>query len=352
MTTETRKPYGVVQHVDLSKVEIHPDVKNVRLKVLKADCRELMNSIRERGIQNPITCFFLEDKTFLVSGERRLASMRWLREEDPKDPDFRTIPVLYKDYGKDPKQIITDALYDNFIENVQRRNLNGYDMAMRLAFLIKEKGKKKSDLVKEIGKSLTWINEVLKFLDADPEVQRAVRDGDLSLDEGKKVAKLKSKEVQAKVATGLAAAKTEAKAGGEKGKKGRAAVRAVKAKMDATTRPLSHPAAKKMDIRRTKNTVFVILEEMSKAKHKNTKAFLMYSGFLNALNFVLGVTPALATDKFLKKYKVDVGADGKRVFPKSPKKKPRQTDIEDKKKKGKKPAVKKSAAKKKAGKKK
>lgn len=304
--------YGKVEYLDPKKIEKHKDVQNIRSKINKADCKELMTSIEERGVQNPITVFALNGKHYLVIGERRLSSVRWLAEDDPKDLNFKTIPALVKDYGKDLKVIIREALYDNFVENVNREDLNGFDIANRLNVFISN-GMNKQDLCTKIGKSITWVNECLKFLESDKEVQTQVKAGNISLDEAKKIAKL-PQDTQAKVAKGLAVAKEIADSTGDKKAK-----KAIKKGIDKATRTRSSVAPTKKEVKRSKNMVFEILEAMKKSGDKDSKPFLVMSGVFMMLQWSLGETRDLSLDKFLRKYKIEVGTDGRKAKPKKAK---------------------------------
>jgi hypothetical protein len=243
-----------------------------------------------------------------------LNSVRWLGEEYPKEPRFKKIPALVKDYGKDLKKLVREALFDNMIENIQREDLNGYDIAIRLKQLIDMK-MEKPQICQQIGKSITWVNETLKFLESDKTVQDAVKKGDLSLDEGKKVAKLDA-DKQATVAKGLVQAKELAATGDAKGKQ---AKKAIKKGLDSATRKRSGVAPSKKELKVQKNTMFEILEAMKKAGDKDSKPFLVLSGTYLAMQWAMGETRDLSLEKYLRKYKLNIGKDGRKVVPKAAK---------------------------------
>lgn len=318
----TEAQYGKVEYLDPKKIEIHKDTPNIRSRINKGECKDLMNSISERGVQNPITVFQSNGNTYLVSGERRLSSVLWLSEEYPKEARFKQIPVLVKKYGK---EFIRDVLFDNMIENIQREDLNGYDIAMRLKMLI-DMGMEKTAICQQIGKSITWVNETLKFLESDKELQDAVKKGDLSLDEGKKIAKLPD-EKQATVAKGLVQAKEIAQKTGDKSAK-----KKIKKGIDKATRKRSGVAPSKKEISVQKNTVFEILEAMKKAGDKDSKPFLVLSGAYLTLQWSMGEQRDMQLDKYLRKYKLDIGVDGRKVVPK-PKKTTKKKAASSKKKK-------------------
>jgi ParB/RepB/Spo0J family partition protein len=305
-----------LENVELDKIEIHPDVPNVRTKISKSECADLMKSIRTPGpaggVQNPIQCFKLDGRYFLVSGERRLSSCRWIREEDPKDERFRTIPVLIKNLGATKEEIIRNALFLNLTENIQRDDVNGYDLAIRLKDLI-DKGMEKPDICANLGKSVSWVNETLKFLDADPDVQKAVKSGKLTMDEGKKIARL-NPEIQSKTAEGLAAAKEI----GDKGAK-----RAIKNKMRAAVSRTGVARPSTKEIKYYFNVSAAVLKAMKDAEEEKTIPFATISGYYFCMEWALGQRkdPSDAFNKLLNKYKIEVDERGNAV-------KNKQIDIE------------------------
>jgi ParB-like chromosome segregation protein Spo0J len=212
-----------------------------------------------------------------------------LHEEFPTEKRFLEISVIVRKYNKD--NLINEALFDNFIENVQREDVAGIDLAERLKMLI-DKGINKNELQKQLSKSITWINETLKFLeDANQDVKDMVRAGDISLDEGKKLGKL-PKESQTVVAAGLAHVN---KTGDKKRKK------EIKDAVERATRVRSGKSPSKKLISKIRDQLSVLLKVTTDPKEKSA-----FKNTFAILEWVLGNTDKVINlDPYLKKYNVE-----------------------------------------------
>ena len=287
-----------IEYFHVDQIEKHPEVPNIRSKINKPDIKDLKDSIREKGVKTPISVFLEKDEDgkqhiYFVSGERRIKSVRELATEEPDKFDG-TIPAIVMQYSDNVKQ----ALFDNFIENIQRQDVNPVDVANRIKLLL-DKGFNKTEISKEIGKSVVWISEALNFLSkADDTVKEKVQAGDMTFDEGKKLSKLSSKEKQKIVAEGLVEAK-------EKGDK--KALKQIKKALEEKTRVRSTVAPGKKDITKKKELVFVIIKEMKKQKKNETesKKYAGMEGILLGLKYALGEEQDIKLGKICK----DLGID-------------------------------------------
>lgn len=273
-----------IEQVEITKIERHPDVPNVRSKISKNECSDLMKSIKVSGVKNPLACFRLNGNIYLVEGERRLSSVRWLAEDEPNNTEFKRVPVIFREYGNDEKELIKQALFDNLVENIQREDLNGYDLASRLQQML-DHGMTKEQIGKSIGKSITWINESLNFLKSDEEIKKGVMDGKLTLDEGKKLAKL-PKEHQGIVAKGL----IEAKSIGD-----RESVKKIKKGTKAATSKEGIEAPGKKEIQFYRNAMMTTLSCVRDKEGANDKSKrqIILGAMVTALDWVLGRSKGL-----------------------------------------------------------
>lgn len=297
--------YKNVEYVPVDQILDHPEVPNIRTDINKSDVAELMRSIREQGISSPLTCFVQDGKFFLVSGWRRRRAVIEICKDDPKFS--AEVPVLVRNY--DNGNTIQQALIENISENVNRRDVNPMDLADRINTLINA-GAGKQDMCQKLGKSITWLNNVLSVLDADPEVQAGVRRGEITMQEATQTSKL-PREAQATVAKGLGAAR---KSGDKKARK------AMKEKLqEATSDKISMPSKK--DIKYHRNVIQEIVHEMKTRKEDDIPDFSVLSGALHTFNWCLGEnTKTMNLDKFIKKYGIEIGNDGMRVKEKKEKK--------------------------------
>ena len=323
--------YKSVEYIDVSKIEDHPDIPNIRSEVNKADVKELILSIKKKGVQNPLTVFKGVEKYFLISGWRRREAVREIVKEDPKSK-LKSVPILVKEYDKDT--FVKDALYDNAIENIQRKDVNPYDQAMRIKMLL-DMGIGKQEICSQIGKSSTWLTETLNVLNADPEVIERLKKGDITISDAKRLAKL-PQETQSTIAKGLSAAKTS----GDK-----KTTQKIQKGMENVTRSRSHVAPAKQDIKYNKNLLMEIIIAMKEKKETKTEQYYVLSGCLKTLQWCLGETGDVNFVKIAEKYGIKIGKDGSRLKEKPKTAKPKTA------KPAKKKATKKKATKKKSGKK-
>lgn len=143
--------------------------------------QELSESIKEHGVVQPIVVRDDErGKYELVAGERRWRAARLLGME--------TIPAIIKDYS------IKELTAVSLVENIQRQNLNPMEEAAAYQLLIKEFSLSQEELAKRLGKSRPFIANTLRLLSLNPEVQKMVETGSLSMGHGRALLSLKSSQ--------------------------------------------------------------------------------------------------------------------------------------------------------------
>lgn len=118
---------------------------NVRKE--KGDLTELSNSIKEKGILEPLVVRPIGEKYEVIVGSRRL--------EAAKIAGLQKVPVIIKQM--DDKE----AMVTSLIENIQRENLQPEEEAAAYQKLIKILGSIRK-VAKSIGKSEASIREVLE----------------------------------------------------------------------------------------------------------------------------------------------------------------------------------------------
>ena len=126
----------------------------------------LRDSIKEKGVLQPILVRSKADKYEIIAGERRFQAA--------KLAGLATIPAIIRNLND--KETLEIAL----IENIQRENLNAIEEAQGFNRLMKEHNYTHEGLSKTIGKSRTYISNALRLLDLPKDVQKLVSDGKLS----------------------------------------------------------------------------------------------------------------------------------------------------------------------------
>ncbi len=146
----------------ITKLKIY-DVKRNRLQPRKVfnkeSLEELTNSIKERGVIQPIIVRkekSLVGKFEIIAGERR-----WLASQNA---GLHEIPVVILDV--DDEKTLEFAI----VENVQRQDLNAIEEAQGYQRLIDEFSYNQEKLAKFIGKSRSYIANSLRLLGLPKEV--------------------------------------------------------------------------------------------------------------------------------------------------------------------------------------
>jgi len=139
--------------------------------------RELMESIREHGIIQPLIVRLVNGKYELIAGERRFRASREL--------GLAEVPVIVRTASD--KDVLEMAL----IENLQRENLNPIEEAQAYERLAKEFSLRQEDIAQRVGKNRATVANAMRLLDLPGGVQGQLRDGKLSTGHAKVLLSLK-----------------------------------------------------------------------------------------------------------------------------------------------------------------
>lgn len=147
--------------------QITPNPRNPRDVFDEAGLDDLANSIREKGVVQPLLVRTLDEGSYeLIAGERR-----W-RAAQRAGLDM--VPVIVREV--DDKESLELAI----IENVQRSDLNSLEEALGYQQLIDAFGYKQKELATVIGKSRSHIANTLRLLKLPEGVQTHLSRGTLS----------------------------------------------------------------------------------------------------------------------------------------------------------------------------
>jgi ParB family transcriptional regulator, chromosome partitioning protein len=127
---------------------------------------ELVHSIKEIGLLQPVVVRRAGEGFELIAGERRLrASQR---------AGLIRIPAIVRDTGDD------DLLRDALLENLHRAQLNPLEEAAAYQQLLDDFGCTQDELATRIGRSRPQVSNTLRLLKLPPAVARRVAAGVLS----------------------------------------------------------------------------------------------------------------------------------------------------------------------------
>jgi ParB family transcriptional regulator, chromosome partitioning protein len=148
---------------------LRPNARNPRRIFASAELDELVASLRERGIIQPIVVRPLHgvaDGYEIVAGERR-----WRAAQRA---GLHEVPVVVIEATD------AEALQLAIIENVQRADLNPLEEAEGYRALVEEFGNSHDEIAKTIGKSRSYVANTLRLLKLSDPVKAYIHGGKLT----------------------------------------------------------------------------------------------------------------------------------------------------------------------------
>ena len=180
--------------------QLHPGEFQPRHNFNDATLNELASSIRQHGLLQPILVRPKSDGSYeIVAGERR-----WRAAQIAQ---IHEVPVIIRELDDDTTLEIA------LIENLQREDLNPIDEGRALKQLADEFGYSNEDIADKVGKSRSYVANMIRLTDLAPVVMSMVTQGKLSAGHARALLPLAEdqQEEQAKkiIALGLNVRQTE-----------------------------------------------------------------------------------------------------------------------------------------------
>ena len=153
--------------VPIEKVQPNPD--QPRRTFTQEQLQELASSIKEKGIIQPL---IVREKPGekgsyeIVAGERRWRAAQMAMQH--------TVPVIVRDFDD------TEVLEVAIIENIQRADLNPVEEAAGYKQLMEKFGHTQEKLSEVLGKSRSYIANLVRLLQLPDEVLEFLREGKLT----------------------------------------------------------------------------------------------------------------------------------------------------------------------------
>ncbi len=170
---------------------------------------ELAKSIKEHGVFTPIIVKKNGTDYVIISGERRYKACEKLGLE--------TIPAIVRAYEK--SKMIEIAL----VENLQREDLTPIEEAKAYVLLMKELSYNQTELAKHVGKSRSYVTNMLGLLNLPSTVLKYVDGNKISMGHARALSKLNDEKkvlliAKRIIAEGLSVRDVEAICAGERKK--------------------------------------------------------------------------------------------------------------------------------------
>lgn len=167
---------------DIDLKLINPNPYQPRKKFEQSKLVELSQSIKEYGILTPILVRKFEDKYQIVAGERRFRAAQLSK--------LKTVPVIIEAFNDN--QMMEIAL----IENIQREDLNVIEEARAFAGIQTSFKVTQEQLSKRLGKSRSYIANLLRLLSLPNNVQDMIAEDKLSMGHARTLIGLNNQEIE------------------------------------------------------------------------------------------------------------------------------------------------------------
>ncbi len=161
----TEAATGVLR-IAVETVDVNP--KQPRRDFDEQSLNELAASIKLHDIIQPITVSKMADGRYrLIAGERRLRASKLAGIKD--------IPAYVR------KANDSELLELALLENLQRENLNAIEIGISYKRLMEELTYTQEQVAERMGKDRTTVTNYIRLLKLPPDIQLAVRNGNLSM---------------------------------------------------------------------------------------------------------------------------------------------------------------------------
>lgn len=166
LKTEIAEKVTHTSRIALADIQINP--KQPRRDFDEQSLNELAASIKLHDIIQPLTVSKLANGKYqLIAGERRFRAA--------KIAGLTDIPAYIRQAND--QQLLELAL----LENLQREDLNAIEIAISYKRMMEELNHTQEQVAERMGKERTTVTNYLRLLKLPPDIQLAVRNGNLSM---------------------------------------------------------------------------------------------------------------------------------------------------------------------------
>ncbi|MEW6441712.1 MAG: ParB/RepB/Spo0J family partition protein [bacterium] len=146
--------------------EIDPNPNQPRTRFEEESLNALSETIRKRGVLQPLLVRRKQDRYEIIAGERRWRAAR--------KAGLEKVPVLVRDAEED------ETLEISLLENLQREDLNPIEEARAYRRMVEQLNITQEELAGKIGKDRSSVANAIRLLQLPREIQEDVSTGDLS----------------------------------------------------------------------------------------------------------------------------------------------------------------------------
>lgn len=171
---------GSIMEVPLEDIE--PNAGQPRTYFDEKALADLAQSITNLGVIQPITLRKQGSRFVIISGERRYRAS--------KMAGLKSIPAYIRLVND--QELLEMAL----VENIQREDLDAIEIALTYERLLDEIGLTQETLSQRVGKERSTITNAIRLLRLDPDMQNAIRSGEISAGHGRALVGIEDAEQQ------------------------------------------------------------------------------------------------------------------------------------------------------------
>ncbi len=171
---EISAPQSGVLEIPISQIRTNKYQPRTDFKQDKLN--DLVNSIREKGVVQPVLARKVQDGYELIAGERRLRAAKTLGLEK--------IPAILRNVAD------VDMLEISLIENIQREELNAIEEAVAYQRLVTEFNFTQEAVAKVLGKDRSTVANCLRLLNLPKKIQEFISSGDITAGHAKAILSL------------------------------------------------------------------------------------------------------------------------------------------------------------------
>lgn len=171
--------------IDIKIDEIRTSTNQPRKDFAKNKMQELVASISEKGVIQPIIVRRSGQGFDLIAGERRLRAAKML--------GYGRVPCVVRDATDE------DAFEISLIENLQRQDLNPIEEANGYKRLIEVFGLKQEEVGKKVGKDRATVANTLRLLKLPDDIKKALSAGVISAGHAKALLSCEEKACQKEI---------------------------------------------------------------------------------------------------------------------------------------------------------
>jgi ParB family chromosome partitioning protein len=197
---------GGVREIEIARIRPNPNQPRVQFDEEALD--ELADSIRERGVLQPILLRPDGEDYLIIAGERRWRAAQRAR--------LHAIPAIVREIDESTTAELA------LIENIQRLDLNPLEEAEGYRQLIQRHGHTQDEIGRIVHKSRSHVANLLRLLELPEFVRQSLLQGDISMGHARAVATAPDPEELAReiIAKGLSVRQAEDRARREKRRPG------------------------------------------------------------------------------------------------------------------------------------